>query len=171
MANAASSRIKQLMAEESAQKTDIAAGKNLTGILLIVWIATRLALYISEVVCAGFGYIDSSVTASMLNIVTVLIGGLFALCIYSGVRLFAILPIIGGVLMLAQCFTYGYFSIALSADYYMAARVYAALFVIASAAQTVIMIFLLANKKTRAYFDAYKRVSETVIKEKSVELN
>ena len=144
---------KELMQKEIEQSPEILGSKRLIIILMVVWIASRVLTTIVEIVGAVQGMWEFSAT----NIGGVIIMFIFAAGVYAGEKLLAVLPIMGGALMLVQCLMYGHLFVIFSNEYYMIARVYSLLFLLTSAIQVGVFAYIALSKKTGILFDAYKR--------------
>lgn len=161
MANEMKQRKTELMTREIEKNSDILAGKRWIEYALIVWLASRVLFHVVDFICISQDFW----AFSPANLIGFLVSVFFAYAAYSGVKMFAILPIAGGLLMLYQCFTSGSFEVLMSEEYYTIIRVYAAAFVLASLIQIVVFVLIILNKKARAYFDAVGRVSTTIVHE------
>lgn len=161
MANALKSRMNELMSAEIERNPDIRDGKRRIGYALIAWGISRLLFHVVDLICVSQGFW----AFSSANLIGLAVGVIFALCVYSGVKLFALLPIIGGFWMLAQTCTSGWFEILLSDEYYAVIRIYAGAFLLAALVQITAFLFVVLNRKSRAYFDACARVNTAVTNE------
>lgn len=161
MANAMKARMSELMAQEIERNPNIILGKKTIGCALIVWVASRLVFHAVDFACVAQGFWELSTT----NLIGLVAGILFALSAYAGAKLFAILPIIGGFMMLYQSVTSGCFEVLLSDEYYTIIRIYAGAFILAALVQIIVFLFIAASGKTKAYFDAFARVNTAVINE------
>lgn len=162
MGNVLKEKKKELLEVAMEKNPDVAVGKKIVGAVALIWFAIRLLLEVAEIGCAvsidGF-------TVSPMNIVMLVVIGLFVWVIYQGNRAMCVLPIIGGVMMVAQTFLLSLYSV-LGPDYYMIARLYSLLFIIAAYGQVLLMVFLLADKKCRAYFDTALSINKELQEER-----
>ena len=161
MANAMKARMNALMAQEIERNPNILLGKKTIGYALIVWLASRLVFHAADFACVAQGFWELSTT----NLIGLVAGVVFALSAYAGAKLFAILPMIGGFMLLYESFTSGCFEVLLSDEYYTLIRVYAGACIMAAVVQIIVFLFIALNGKTKAYFDAFARVNTAVINE------
>ena len=96
MANAMKARMNALMAQEIERNPNILLGKKTIGYALIVWLASRLIFHAADFACVAQGFWKLSTT----NLIGLVAGVVFALSAYAGAKLFAILPMIGGFMLL-----------------------------------------------------------------------
>ena len=141
------------MNEELKQDPSLMQAKKIAGILLIVWVVFRLSAQIMEFVCARAGFVEFAPA----NIAGIAALAIFALLIYNGSGTIAFLPLFGGVFMLVTCFSEDYFSL-LKLDLYPEVRLYLMAYILASAAQVVIMILILVL--CHRYFQTFNRISK-----------
>ena len=120
---------------------------------MIVWIVSRVAVTAVEIAGAFAGMWDFQAT----NITGIVLMAIFAAGVYAGERMAGILPIIGGGAMLVQWVIYDYLYIMISNEYYTVARVYAALFLLASLVQIGLFAYVVLNKRIAVLFEAYRR--------------
>ena len=144
---------KELMQKEIGQNPEILDSKRLIIILMVVWIASRVLVTAVEIVGAVQGMWDFQAT----NLSGLAVMAIFAAGVYAGEKLLAVLPIMGGALMLVQCLMYGHLFVIFSNEYYMIARVYSLFFLLTSAIQVGVFAYIALSKKTGILFDAYKR--------------
>ena len=144
---------KELMKKEIEQNPEIADIRRRILALMIVWIVSRVAVTAVEIVGSLAGIWDFQAT----NLTGIALMAIFAAGVYAGERWAGILPIIGGGAMLVQWVIYGYLYIMISNEYYTVARIYAALFLLASLVQIGIFVYIVLNKRITALFDANKR--------------
>jgi len=52
--------LRDRMAEAFDQDPDLSKGKKLTGVLLLIWVASRTFLLVMDIVCARIGFIESN---------------------------------------------------------------------------------------------------------------
>ena len=149
------------MEQEILNDPTIPEGKKMVGTSMLVWSVIRIILLIVEIMCASRGFFE----VQSANITALIIGIILAFAIYAGAKALAFLPILGGAIMIFQCVTNGYFDIVGSNDYYMLARVYAGLFILASVVQVAAFAFVLINAKTKAYFNAFARSQKKAVDE------
>lgn len=161
MANAMKARMSELMAQEIERNPNIILGKKTIGYALIVWVVSRLVFHAVDFICVAQGFWELSTT----NLVGLVMGIIFALSAYAGAKLFAILPMIGGFMLLYQGFTSGCFEVLFSNEYYTIVRVYAGAFILTALVQIIAFLFIAVNDKAKAYFDAFARVNTMVINE------
>ena len=161
MANAMKARMNALMAQEIERNPNILLRKKTIGYALIVWLASRLIFHAADFACVAQGFWKLSTT----NLIGLVAGVVFALSAYAGAKLFAILPMIGGFVLLYESFTSGCFEVLLSDEYYTIIRVYAGACILAAVVQIIVFLFIALNGKTKAYFDAFARVNTVVINE------
>ena len=96
MANLLKEQKKELLTKAFDENPDLAKGKKLCGIVVLLWILTR-ALHLAAELVLAFT-IDIAIL-SATNIAALVIVILFSIGIYNGTKAFAILPIIGGAIM------------------------------------------------------------------------
>jgi hypothetical protein len=144
---------KELMQKEIEQNPEIAAVRRRILALSLVWIVSRVLVTAVEIVGAMQEMWDFQAT----NLSGLAVMAIFAAGVYAGECGLAILPILGGVLMLFQWFAYDYLYIMISNEYYTLARVYAALFLLTSLIQLSVFVYLTLSKSVAPLFDAHKR--------------
>ena len=145
--------LKARMAEEFAQNPELERGKRLTGVLLLIWVASRVFAQIMELVCARAGFLEGNPT----NWVILGILLLFAWAIYRGSGALAWLPILGGVMMLGTAFRQQMFSL-LGMDLYPEFRLYLIAYLTAALLQILTMALILALPGCRSYAGTTMRV-------------
>lgn len=148
--------LKARMETEFAQNPELQKGKKLTGILLLVWVVSRVFLQVTELICMRIGFLDPNPT----NWVILGLLLLFAWAIYKGSGALAWLPILGGVMMLSTAFRQKMFSL-LEMDLYPEFRLYLIGFLAAAVLQILTMALILALPSCRSY----AKTSMTVMKE------
>ena len=95
--------LKAKMEEEFRRDPSIRDGKKLTAILLALWIMSRVFFLIMDLICSRIGFIEFAPA----NIAGFAVSLLFALLLYRGSGKLALLPLVGGVMMLLNE-TYGF---------------------------------------------------------------
>ena len=144
---------KEYLKQEIEQNPEIADIRRRILVLMIVWIVSRVAVTAVEIAGAFAGMWDFQAT----NITGIVLMAIFAAGVYAGERMAGILPIIGGGAMLVQWVIYDYLYIMISNEYYTVARVYAALFLLASLVQIGLFAYVVLNKRIAVLFEAYRR--------------
>ena len=142
-------------AEAFERDPDLARGKKITGILLLIWAASRAFLLVMDLVCARIGFIESN----PVNWVTMVILLLFAWWIYQGSGALAWLPIAGGVYMLISCVREKLFSL-LGMDLYPEFRLYLIAYISAAVIQILVMALILTLPSCRNYAQTMLRVTK-----------
>lgn len=150
--------LKTRMQAEFAQNPELVKGKKLTGILLLVWVVSRVFLQVMELMCMRIGFLDPNPT----NWVILGLLLLFAWAIYKGSGTLAWLPILGGVMMLITALRQQMFSL-LGMDLYPEFRLYLIGFLAAAVLQILTMALILALPSCRSY----AKTSMAVMKELS----
>ena len=159
MANLLKEQKKELLTKAFDENPDLAKGKKLCGIVVLLWILTR-ALHLAAELVLAFT-IDIAIL-SATNIAALVIVILFSIGIYNGTKAFAILPIIGGAIMTLQIFTAEIYTM-LGPDYLTSARVYAILFILASVAQLILPIILLVSNSSKQYFNTVQTINKELL--------
>ena len=159
MANLLKEQKKELLTKAFDENPDLAKGKKLCGIVVLLWILTR-ALHLAAELVLAFT-IDIAIL-SATNIAALVIVILFSIGIYNGTKAFAILPIIGGAIMTLQIFTAEIYTM-LGSDYLTIARVYAILFILASVAQLILPIILLVSNSSKQYFNTVQTINKELL--------
>lgn len=144
---------KELMQKEIEQNPEIATIRRRILALSLVWIVSRVLVTAVEIVGAVQGMWDFQAT----NLSGLAVMAIFAAGVYAGERGLAILPILGGALMLVQCLVYGNLVVIFSNEYYMIARIYSLLFLLTSLIQVGVFVYLTVSKSVSPLFDAHKR--------------
>ena len=119
-------------------------------VMLIIWDSIRSLDVIAAVVFTLV--LNRGVTTLLLSVWSIIIVFLFSAAIYSGYRIFAVLPIIGGIqLIMTFVLNFNNILMAVTAGdlLYITVSVFS---VFGGLAQIIIMIIILANKKCNAYF-------------------
>ena len=147
--------LRDRMAEAFDQDPDLSKGKKLTGVLLLIWVASRTFLLVMDIVCARIGFIESN----PVNWVTMGILLLFAWGIYQGSGAVAWLPIAGGVFMLVSCVREKLFSL-LGMDLYPEFRLYLIAFISAAVIQILIMVLILTLPSCKNYARTTLRITK-----------
>ena len=138
--------LKARMDAEFAQDPKLRKGKKLTGILLLIWVVSRVFLQVMELICMRIGFLDPNPT----NWVILGLLLLFAWAIYKGSGALAWLPILGGVMMLSTAFRQQMFSL-LGMDLYPEFRLYLIAYLTAAVLQILTMALILALPSCRSY--------------------
>ena len=159
MANLLKEQKKELLTKAFDENPDLAKGKKLCGIVVLLWILTR-ALHLAAELVLAFT-IDIAIL-SATNIAALVIVILFSIGIYNGTKAFAILPIIGGAIMTLQIFTAEIYTMH-GSDYLTIARVYAILFILASVAQLILPIILLVSNSSKQYFNTVQTINKELL--------
>lgn len=144
---------KELMQREIEQNPEITTIRLQILILMLTWIVSRILVTAVEIVGAVQGMWDFQAT----NLSGLAVMAIFAAGVYAGERGLAILPIIGGGVMLVQWFVYDYLTLMISDEFYMIARIYATLFLLTSLIQIGVFVYLTVSKSIAPLFDAHKR--------------
>ena len=144
---------KEYLKQEIEQNPEIADIRRRILVLMIIWIVSRVAVTAVEIAGAFAGMWDFQTT----NITGIVLMAIFAAGVYAGERMAGIFPIIGGGAMLVQWVIYDYLYIMISNEYYTVARVYAALFLLASLVQIGLFAYVVLNKRIAVLFEAYRR--------------
>ena len=144
---------KEYLKQEIEQNPEIADIRRRILVLMIIWIVSRVAVTAVEIAGAFAGMWDFQAT----NITGIVLMAIFAAGVYAGERMAGILPIIGGGAMLVQWVIYDYLYIMISNEYYTVARVYAALFLLASLVQIGLFAYVVLNKRIAVLFEAHRR--------------
>jgi hypothetical protein len=163
MANLLKQQRNELLSKAFDENPELAKGKKLCGIIALLWIITR-ALHLAVELILAFT-IDIAIL-SATNIAALVIVILFAHGIYNGSKAFAILPIIGGVIMTIQIFT-SHIYLMLGAEYLTIVRIYAIVFILASLAQLVLPIIVLTAKSSNLYFNTVQTINKELLKPKA----
>ena len=142
-------------AEAFERDPDLARGKKITGILLLIWAASRAFLLVMDLVCARIGFIESN----PVNWVTMVILLLFAWWIYQGSGALAWLPIVGGVFMLISCVREKLFSL-LGMDLDPTFRLYLIAYISAAVIQILVMVLILALPSCKNYAQTTLRITK-----------
>ena len=145
--------LKARMAEEFAHNPELEKGKRLTGILLLVWVVSRVFLQVTELVCMRIGFLDPNPT----NWIILGLLLLFAWGIYKGSGTLAWLPILGGVMMLSTAFRQQMFSL-LGMDLYPEFRLYLIAYLAAAVLQILTMALILVLPSCKSYAKTAMRV-------------
>ena len=155
MANEIQEKKKQLIDKVMRERPEVLSAKRFTGVIVLIWLATRMFQLATEYYCVMLDMVEFSV----LNTIVLLVTVLFVWTIYQGVKTLAFLPILGGIFMIIQTFKNGLYSL-LFADVMLPVKLYAGAFILAAYAQVVLLVFLVANSKSNVYFDAMKDVAK-----------
>ena len=118
----------------------------MTGILLLVWAASRVFLLVMELVCGRIGFVESNPT----NWISLAVLLLFAWGIWKGSGALAWLPMLGGVFMLILAFRQDLFSL-LGIDLDPVFRLYLIAYFSAIVIQLAAMALILALPSCRRY--------------------
>lgn len=162
MATPNKERARQLKMQAMQENPDAVSGKRIAGIIVLIFLLTRVLSIGIEIVCAIKGYTSPSVG---IYCVTLLISLLFARLIYDGFKVFAGLAIVGGIFMVIQTFQNSLYTVIFSSEYYPIIRVYAFIYVFSSFFQLAGMLFLFFYKKTNAYFHACSSAGKQYMEE------
>lgn len=162
MATPNKERARQLKMQTMQENPDAVSGKRIAGIIVLIFLLTRVLSIGIEIVCAVKGYTSPSVG---IYCVTLLISLLFARLIYDGFKVFAGLAIVGGIFMVIQTFQNSLYTVIFSSEYYPIIRVYAFIYVFSSFFQLAGMLFLFFYKKTNAYFHACSSAGKQYMEE------
>ena len=149
-------RKKELLSAAVLENPELAKGKKLCGVLALLWVITRAIHLLIELFMAFSieGFIISPTNITVMFIVV-----LFSFSIYSGIKGFVILPIIGGAIMTLQIFTSQVYFM-LGAEYIPIARLYALAFIVASLYQLVFPVILLNAGPSKLYFDTAQMLTK-----------
>ncbi len=162
MANLLKQQKDELLRQAFNENPALEDGKRFCGIIALIWILVRafdlaVEIYVAVTIDPVF-FIPSNIVALVVVI-------LFAKGIYDGIKAYAILPIIGGALMLLQVFTNGIY-LMLGNDYITEARIYAFAFILAAVVQLVLPIALLVKSECKQYFNTVTNINKQLVKKK-----
>lgn len=148
MANLLKQRKNELLNEAFAKEPALRRGKRICGIVSLIWVIVRaldvaVELWLALTVDSAF-FIPS-------NLFALFVVALFAKGLHDGQKACAILPIIGGAIMLLQVFSNGIYQM-LGSEYILEAKIYALAFIFASVVQILLPMFLLVTGDCKRYF-------------------
>ncbi len=138
--------LKAKMEEEFRRDPSIRDGKKLTAILLALWIMSRVFFLIMDLICSRIGFIEFAPA----NIAGFAVSLLFALLLYRGSGKLALLPLVGGVMMLANVFRQGTIRL-LSMDLDPVLRLHMISYILAAAVTVLVMLLLLLLPACKTY--------------------
>ena len=152
--------LKAGMEEEFQRDPSIRAGKKLTGFLLALWILSRVFFLVMDLICSRIGFIEFNPA----NIAAFAVSLLFALLLYRGAGKLALLPLVGGLIMLVNIFREGTLRL-LSLDLDPVLHLYVISYVLAAAVTVLAMLLLLLLPACRAYAESALRVTKELQEE------
>lgn len=162
MASANKEKKKQLFANAAAMNPALRQAKTWITVIAFFWIITRIAVLLLQSYCVGKEYLIIN-TAQASNYASMAVTVLFAIGIINGTKGFAILSMVGGVVMVIQTFT-GDVGIMLSPlyDIPLALRLYTMAFLLTSYGQLAGMLLILLPKKCRTYFAVMTAINKQI---------
>ena len=165
MTNPRKARARQLIDNAMQETPEAVSGKRRIGIILIVFLVIRFLCLLAELTGVALGYFAISVQ----NIVLSLVAVFFAWSIYIGIKMMAMLGVIGGIMMIIQ--TFSLYPILFSAEYLLFIRLYSAVFILTSYIQVISMLLLIFDKKANIYYQTvFKARQQFIEEEKSQKL-
>lgn len=165
MTNPRKARARQLIDNAMQETPEAVSGKRRIGIILIVFLVIRFLCLLAELTGVALGYFAISVQ----NIVLSLVAVFFAWSIYIGIKMMAMLGVIGGIMIIIQ--TFSLYPILFSAEYLPFIRLYSAIFILTSYIQVISMLLLIFDKKANIYYQTvFKARQQFIEEEKSQKL-
>ena len=122
MKNPRKIRAKQLIDNAMQETLEAVSGKRRCGIVLAVFLAARFLCLLAELTGAALGYF----TISVQNIILFLVAVFFAWSIYIGIKMMALLGVVGGMIMVVQ--TFSLYPVLFDPEAYPFVRLYTAVF-------------------------------------------
>lgn len=150
--------VTQLLLEDAA----VYSGRYFASVIFLVWTITRVLQVSAELLCAAQGIL---LIYSWHDTLMLLVIPLFLAALYMGYRWMVIFPVFMGVMLVAETFSRDLYS-TLSPSCMLGARLYAFTMIVAAYGQILFPIMLVANKKTKLYFDSVRTISRQLEEEK-----
>ena len=162
MANLLKQQRDELLRQALNENPNLENGKRFCGIIALIWVLVRALDLSIEIILA---ITVDPVFFVPANIIALGVVIAFALGIYNGGKAYAILPIVGGGVMLLQVFLTGIYEL-LGSEYLLGARIYALAFILTAVVQLVLPIVLLTKSECKQYFNTVTAINKQLTQKK-----
>ena len=163
MKNPRKIRAKQLIDNAMQETPEAVSGKRRCGIVLAVFLAARFLCLLAELTGAALGYF----TISVQNIILFLVAVFFAWSIYIGIKMMALLGVVGGMIMVVQ--TFSLYPVLFDPEAYPFVRLYTAVFLLTAYVQVISMLFLVLEKKANIYYKTVFKARRQLMEEEKLQ--